>query len=98
MPDNFLPHYQILASQKPGARTICASDFLLVSCVPHSLAFTIVGRGPLGFLPDPCSPPSELILNVHSTSKLGQPQVLWYSSVLDRCALFLRPWWMDSSS
>jgi hypothetical protein len=43
--DNSLPHDMMLASKMPGSRLICALGLPLVSCVPHTLAFTILGRG-----------------------------------------------------
>ncbi len=56
----------------PSSRAICAICFPPASLGPHSLVSTILGRGPLDFLFDECSPLSEYILYFHYHSKLGQ--------------------------
>ncbi len=74
MPDNSLTHDGILMLKMPRSRVICAIGFPSVSCVPHTLSFTLLGRGLLDFLHNSCLQLRKPILIFYYSMKLEQSQ------------------------
>lgn len=72
MPDNSFPHDRILARGNASFTCdLCNRLSFGLPCPAYPRVYTLRYRL-FGLLHDLCSPPSECILNFHSSSKLGQ--------------------------